>query len=463
VREAFKSFSDAATGRWAVSLPAFLLIIPFGALVGVERESAFNPDFPYSQQILIVAAGYFSSFIYIFLAQHLFLGDRKERKQPLWRCIFVWYSTGAVWGLMSTAYAHIAFEDKTGLLSRLPLPIFYSGTALALMAYYFGVIDKRRIQADALRKLELMLETDRDELHQNEILLRKDARSALESNMSKQLIELQALLTLPQNQRENLTLPLERLQEYSFELAKVVKQEIASLSGRTRVHEPSVNERDEGIPLWRGLFPKVLSVKISMLAIGFGAFVGQFPRNGIEGVTAGAVGTVILGLTLFGLARLAKGKTFGTFPLFIPFSYLTVFLVQALWTAIQSTVGFVLNDPYNPFYSGLKTVYGVFLASLISELITSTTDDLGDSRVRNAEINDQISQLSKNEKVLKRTLLEARYGKIQGKISGVVMAIRLLQSDAGSIERQSQLVLNAQKQLVQALEDIPGMGRTDES
>jgi hypothetical protein len=308
-----------------------------------------------------------------------------------------------------------------------------------------------------------MLATDRDELQQNQILLRKDARSALESNMSKQLIELQALLTLPQNQRENLTLPLERLQEHSFELAKVVKQEIASLSGKTRVYEPSVDESDDGIPLWRGIFPKVLSVKISMLAIGFGAFVGQFPRNGIEGVAAGAVGTVILGLALFGLARLAKGKTFGNFPLFIPFSYLTVFLVQVVWTSMQDTVGFELNDPYNPFYSGLKTVYGVFLASLISELITSTTDDLGDGRVRNGEINNQISQLSRNEKALKRTLLEARYGEIQGKISGVVMAIRLLQSDTGSIERQSQLVLDAQKQLVQALEDMSVLGLHSEN
>jgi hypothetical protein len=463
VREAFKSFSDAATGRWAVSLPAFLLIIPFGALVGVERESAFNPDFPYSDRILIVAAGYFSSFIYIFIAQYLLLGDRKERKQPLWRCIFVWYTTGAVWGLMSTAYARIAFEDKTYLFSRLPLPIFYSGTALALMAYYFGVIDKRRIQADALRKLELILATDRDELHHNEIALRKDARSALESNVSSQLIELQALLNLPQNQRESLTLPLERLQEHSVELANVVKQEIASLSGGRRLNGATVEESDEGIPLWRGLFPKVLSVRISMLAIGFGAFVGQFPRNGMEGVAAGGIGTVILGLALFGLARLAKGKRFGNFPLFIPFSYLTVFLVQVLWTSMQSTVGFDLNNPYNPFYSGLKTVYGVFLASLISELITSTTDDLGDSRVRNNEINDQISQLSRDQKALQNTLLEARYGEIQGKISGVVMAIRLLQSDSGSIERQSQLVLDAQKQLVQAIEDMSALGLNSEN
>ena len=462
MREAFKSFSDAATGRWAVSLPAFLLIIPFGALVGVERESAFNPDFPYSQQILIVAAGYFSSFIYIFIAQHLLLGDRKVRKQPLWRCIFVWYSAGAVWGLMSTIYARLAFEDQTGIAARLPLPVFYSGTALALMAYYFGVIDRRRIEAEALRKLELMLETDRDELHHNEIALRKEARIALESNINKQLIELQASLQSPQNLRGNLISPLARLQELSIELATVVKQEITSLSER-RVNEPSVNEDDEGIPLWRGLFPRVLSVRISMLAIGFGAFVGQFPRNGIEGVIAGEVGTAIIGLALFGLAKLAGGKRFGNFPLFIPFSYLTVFLVQVLWTAMQGPVGFVLNDPYNPFYSGLKTVYGVFLASLISELITSTTDNLGDTRVRNNEINDQISQLSRDQKALKRTLLEARYGEIQGKISGVVMAIRLLQSDAGTIERQSQLLLDAQKQLAQALEDISALGLKNEN
>lgn len=454
MREALKTFRDAATGRWAVSLPAYLLTIPFGALVGYEREDFFNPNLSNPDKVLIVAAGYFTAFIYIFTAQYLLLRDRKIRKQPLWRCVFVWTSTGAIWGLGSTYYARYIYGDVIPLVDRLRQPIIYSGATLALMAFYFGVIDKRRIEAHARRNLLSILSTDRDELHRRESNLKNEARSVLESNIGKQLMVLQDLLKLPSTESKSLAFSLERLQELSIELSEALSQEISSLSKRIKSGSVATSERSDDIPLWSGLFPRVLSVRISLLLIGLGAFLGQFPRNGVEGVFAGWLGVVPIGTALYALSRFAKGRSFATFPLFIPFSYMTVFLVQVLWTSLQSTVGLTLTDPYNPIYAGLKTAYGIFLASLISELITSTTRELEDTRILNSALIEQISELSINKKYLNKTLLEVRYGEIQGKISGVIMAVKLLQTDSSSIEDHPQLLVDARQLLGEALDGI---------
>ena len=463
MREALKTFREAATGRWAVSLPAYLLTIPFGTLVGFEREHFFNPNLTNTDKLLTVSAGYFSCFLYIFLVQYLLLRDRKVRRQPLWRCIFVWYSSGAVWGLGSTYYARFIYGDVIPLADRMRLPIFYSGTVLALMAFYFGVIDKRRIEAHARRNLLSMLETDRDELYESESTLRKEARGVLESNISKQLIVLQDLLKVPTSDSKDLATSLGNLQVLSDEMSDAVKVEISSLSKRIKQGNLNASEDNEGISLWSGLLPRVLSVRISLLLIGLGALIGQYPRNGVPGVIAGELGVVMIGIALYGLSRFAKGRSLANFPLFIPFSYLTVFLVQILWTSLQSTVGFELTEPYNPIYAGLKTLYGIFLASLISELIISTSKDLENTKTLNKALIGQISHLSSNQKHLNETLLEVRHGEIQGKIAGVIMAIQLLQSDGKSLDNHARLLEDAQYLLAQALEDISSIGLSNEN
>jgi hypothetical protein len=463
VRDALKYFRDAVTGRWAVSLPAYLLTIPFGAMVGFEREHFFNPNYSNTDKLLIVAAGYFSAFIYIFIAQYLLLGKRKIKPQPIWRCIFVWYSTGAIWGIGSTVYARYLYGDVIPLAERLRLPVIYSGSVMALSAFYFGIIDRHRIEADARRKLLSILSTDHEELHEREDSLRNETRETLEANIGKQLIILQELLNSHLANNKSLTSPLSRLRELSSDISKEIKLEIISLSQATKPNIAKPSTANESIPLWKGLFPKVLSVRISLLLIALGAFIGQFPRNGIEGVIAGELGVVLLGIALFTLARYAKDRSLADLPLFIPFSYLTVFTIQVVWTFIQGKVGFDLTEPYNPIYAGLKTVYGIFLASLISELISATSKDVDETRVLNNKVLEEISQRWKNKKALNGTLLEVRYGELQGKIAGVIMAIKLLQNDGESIELHSRLLADAQQLLREASDVITTIGATNEN
>ena len=142
-------FRYAATGRWAVSLRTYLLVFPFGYVVSTERELIYNPT-SLSRAALIALAGELVSFLYLFIAQNLFLGDRKNSLQPIWRCIFVWSSTGFVRGLCVAAYAHWAFGYDWLFLQRIPSATGYTTIGMALAATYFGTIERRRTEYQAL-------------------------------------------------------------------------------------------------------------------------------------------------------------------------------------------------------------------------------------------------------------------------------------------------------------------------
>jgi len=88
-------FKYAATGRWAVSIRTYLLIFPFGYLVSVERELLLN-QVSLSKAAGIALAGELASFLHLFLAQEIFLSRRREELQSVWRCFFVWITTGLV-------------------------------------------------------------------------------------------------------------------------------------------------------------------------------------------------------------------------------------------------------------------------------------------------------------------------------------------------------------------------------
>lgn len=88
----------------------------------------------------------------------------------MWKCFFVWSSTGAVRGLAVAAYANWAFGYEWELIRRVPAAIGYTTVVMALAALYFGSIDRRRTEFRALQTLGQVLSQE------EEVLLREDAR-----------------------------------------------------------------------------------------------------------------------------------------------------------------------------------------------------------------------------------------------------------------------------------------------
>ena len=96
---------------------------------------------------------------------------------------------------------------------------------------------------------------------------------------------------------------VEELSKVSEAISAAVKLESHKLSsaGLAQNRQKSF---DGEISIWSGLFPRIISVRITMLLMLAGGLFGQVPRNGLKGAIAIFIGVTFLSFVVIGLKYL---------------------------------------------------------------------------------------------------------------------------------------------------------------
>ncbi len=460
MRESLERFRVAATGRWAISIRTYMLAVPFAVLIGLERENVLNPG-NMTHSYAIVICGELASYLYIFIAQATLLRHRRERPQSLSLCIFVWFSTGTVKGLFFIIYAVWAYGYEPDFFIRVVPPTLFAGFSSALLAFYFGSIERRRIESKALGSLDELLSVDQGLMIAADAQARTEAISALKNSLVPQLDKLQRTVSeLAQSDsrnQENLT----SLARQSEELGDAVAFQAQAIA-RGRANSEKKRAKPDSISFFSGLFPQVISVRITILVVILGASTGQMTRNGPLGVASGVVGAAVLGVVVTGLRQYSKRLTGVKLRNLLIASYPIVFLTQAIYVANLSRIGFDLRDPYAPWYSGLKTIYGFYIASIIASLLVDTTQQFDNSRTESEVLRTELARLDRGQEALRQHIFTTRFGTIQGKISGVVMALQLssgTNSELKPSEKIQELLTGANQLLNDARLEIEALSK----
>jgi len=248
---------------------------------------------------------------------------------------------------------------------------------------------------------------------------------------------------------------LSKLHEQSLEINHALEVERESLLGPRKAKSQSTNNYQR-VSYWSAVIPKIISVRLTALFYSLGVISGQFQRNGIEGVLAGMLGLVPLMVVLLPLSQIIKRVQRGRFMLFA-FTFLSAFLVSYFYNIVQPLIGFNLDFPYEPWYSALKTTYGIYFASVIASLIVDVSGKHEKASSHGQATRESVDQLFLRSTALEKALYEGQYGALQGKISGVTMALHLIGSETmGRIapERKLELLGNANDLLGQSLDEI---------
>jgi hypothetical protein len=459
VKSALQKFRYAATGRWAVSIRTYLvLVFPFGFLTSIEREQLLN-GVGLTQAATIAFAGELVASLYLFLLQLFILGDRKTKLQPLSRCLFVWISTGFVRGGFTAIYAVWAFGYEAGLTIRLPAAVLYTAGAMAVTAFYFGTIERRRLETQALNSLGGILHEERSQLTDQEDEKRKRVLSVFEAQLLPQVVALrsgiQKLLAGRDADNEQ---GLHQLLTQSQEISKAINQQKLEYEGSSK---SNLDEYNAGlqIPYWSHVIPKIISIRLTLLVMILGSATGQFPRNGIKGIAAGIIGGIFVVSILLPISILIKKKpSLRTF--LMPFGFAAAFSVQYIFNLLQPTLGFNLNNPYAPWYSGLKSVYGVYVSSVIASLLVNTGREFDGANTKGLNLRDAIHLLSLRNEVIDQSLFDTRFGTLQGKIAGVTMALHLMETQSlGQISasRKRELLESANQLLGESMQAIESL------
>ena len=430
MRDGWDNFKLVATGRWSVSFIGFLITAPFGLLVSIERELTFNPDGDLYQAFLIACAGYFVTFLYVFTLQATILKRRVQKAAPIFICILIWYSAGTVLGISTAAYAKFAFATDWMIVERTVMPTMYVGAALALTAYFLGTIGRLREENRAFNNLESLLLNDSRGLTLSEDESFQNATTVYATLVRPEVKKISTVLyTLEDNVAySHLRSQVAKLQDQCQELKRIIDNRISLQLSKVSEPLDSWKLRDNQVSLFSEILPRRISVRISFIVIALGAVTGQFPKNGIPGVAAGLTGAVFIGFGLFVLSRLYKKAVVQSHALLRFFFYFLAFATQVLWTFLQPYVGFDLNDPYNPFYSGAKTIYGVYLASIIASLIVMNAEQKGIHFERNRRLMTEFERRTSEIEVSEERMLEIRYGTLLGKLGSVSLAMNLLET-----------------------------------
>lgn len=459
MNSALQRFKYAATGRWAVSIRTYLaLVFPFGFLTSIEREQLFHP-ISVSHAATIALGGELACALYLFVVQEALLGNRRVALQPLSRVIFVWVSAGLVRGFFTGCNAHWGYGYDYSFAQRIPSAALYTAFAMALTSYYFGYIDRKRVEVRALQSLEGVLVQEQSELSNIQAAKRDEALAVLDNQLLPQVNALRTgVERLVSSSSENGTLDQELIADL-YRQSRKLSLGLESQVGNYRLGSPEFPRVESGsrFTYWTGLLPKVVSIRITFLLMVLGSFSGQFARNGIEGAFAGLIGAVIVTAYLYPIAQALKKKSQGRIYLYIA-AYLGAFLVQGLYNVIQPSIGLNLSYPYQPWYSGLKTAYGVFVGSVIASLIVSVEGEFSGLRQMGKHLQKTVEELGIENQRIQESIAHSRFGTLQGKITGVTMALHLMNS-MGSIsqERRTELLAGANQLLADSLQDLENL------
>jgi hypothetical protein len=186
-------------------------------------------------------------------------------------------------------------------------------------------------------------------------------------------------------------------------------------------------------------------------------FSGQIVRNGPIGVASGLFGTALLVIVLLALRKTSIRLSGTNFVIAIIASYPIVFLTQFIYVSELLPVLFELPNPYLPWYSALKTIYGYYLASIVAGLLISNTEKLTASREVHDDLQSEIAALNQQQDLITQHILETRFGTIKGKIAGVTMALQLILNEDSSITAanlQSKMMTGALQLLTEAQKEV---------
>ena len=456
MKSAVQRFRYAATGRWAVSIRTYLaMVFPFGYLTSIEREQQLH-NISVSHAAGIALGGELVCALYLFIAQALLLGNRKNQLQPLWRVVFVWISAGLIRGVFTACNARWGSGYDFDFGQRVPAAAIYTALAMALTAFYFGTIDRRRIEGRALRTLEGVLEQEESQLTELQRQRRQQVQQVFEGQLLPQVGALRSgiekLLSAPAVDEGS----VQKLFVQSQGISQSLEKQAAELRDNP-LSKRTESQYSENFSYLAALLPKILSIRITFLLMLLGSFSGQFVRNGLKGALAGFVGAFVVIAYLLPISQALKRTTFNR-PLLYTLAYPGAFLVQGGYNLIQPQIGFVLSHPYQPWYSGLKTMYGVYVASIIATLVVSVEGSFSRHSESGLKLRNKISVLTSDNHSLEKNIAEAQYGTLQGKITGVTMALHLMSTmDSISQARKTELLVGANALLDESLREIESL------
>jgi hypothetical protein len=451
VRAQFQHFKLVATGRAAVSMPSMVLYLPISFIFALEREFALSPG-SLNDQIRIVLAGELTSFLFLHLSAVTLLRKRKNQGQNLYLCIFVWAMTGVIRGYFAEFYATSTLGYESHWDNRIILSAIFATLGLGLSAYTFGYIYEIEIKKSVLLSLNRFISADSKKLNSNQIAMKEEAIITLQQNLIPKVIQLQSVSSGIKRVESSaaLALSLQSLEEQAHRLAYQMRVNLDNLESIPNPRSSAVSRRFTSSRVLISFWPTKLSVKLSFLFLSTGGVIVQYGRNSVSGVMTALLSSVLSGIVLFVFDRMLKKPGIPNKRFLYVSAYIAVFAIQVFYASRLMPELFELSQSFSPWYSATKVTFAVFMASSFlsyieadSALLKEMSDEISNSR-------ESLKLKTGTNEILASINTTTNQGALQGKISGVILALNMILEDEelNKTGMDPALVINSATKLI---------------
>lgn len=458
MKQIVNNFILMSTGRWAVSLISISSCLPFILFFSLELETNLDIQ-SFSTQLMAASSGVMVALLFLFLCQSTFLSNRREEKQNFVTCLVIWFATGAIQGLVTDGYAYSVLKENSHTLNRVASSSLTTGLILGLTAYWFGIIDKIRTENIALRRLDDFLTIDRSQINSVQIESQDLTKSHLQHALLPKVTQIKELASELKDSAPSSasTKSLAEIENQAGILYADLDARLQQLNESDWEFEPNRVVQTRRIEFMTGIFPKEISVATSFLFLFCGAIISQSTRNGLKGALAGSISALLILFTLVSLRAVQSKLGLLQKTWFIPVTYSIIFLVQYTYGALVQGLLIELPNPYPALYSTLKTLSGVYLASLLTTLFNIQTKHYSTLTDENIRLRSNLKRLDESADQVHQLSTSALVGEVNGKISGAVMALNMLKTNTliGSMSHDiGEFLQDTKKLVVGALEEV---------
>ena len=423
------------TGRWSISFRAWMFLTPLSGLA-IAGNSLSYYKLSLNDTLLLILISTLSSSLISIIINFTLLKNRKKNNQPLLIVVIayllIWLSLVIPQSYFLINHINHPLNIGLSVFSQM-IPIL---TALFAFSFIFALnekifIDKSKIDyaLDQLQIIQKKANKDNSEQVQKAI-------SIVSNSIKQPLFELTKQIEVMKSDKS-------KLLKFSNELEKYSELIVRESSHEIYTNSESISKIDRNI--FRGntdsnrsfsWFFSNLSPIYTLVSIAAVTGISQMSINGFDGLIFVLAIELVISPVLFLGANLLKTNYFQKF-----WNNLILIFAILIACGIIVTISsfFLLNNlfvfTYELYPSGiaLRIVSIIFGGILVSSMVKTDVDNYQ----KIVETNDLLEReirllenLSKNNGVKIANLL---HGPVQGKIAGVVLALRIYASNDKAI------------------------------
>ena len=446
---------ERITGRWAASFKAWAYLSAIGSLGTISRTYTLL-DITHEQSILMALAVFIITSPIYFLLSSTLLRKRYTEQLSLARVfsfyIIFWLAVAAT-EIIITVYV---LNQTAYLGPQLFAPLFPDISGFMTSSYLLAEFDKNRQDISRLAFAQSTLTRTAHESRDQVIAERSELISAIQNSVFYQLDALKkqfSSIRVSSKQNEIQALA-SQLEEYSTNTIRSLSHEMAR---DTDSHKPIDRLSFIGsqkLKAFTAAVSPLISMRLSIFSLIIVGGFHELSLNGIRGIffqialTAPLVPILFVGKKLtrrYGDKELIKAS--GAFLLTIFLSgYIT--FITATWLDMNN---FHLRNEYSSAVFAARSLASVIATSMVVTIIEARRKTLSELVSMNEKLQVDLEWMDNRSRELKREIASILHGPLQGRIAGVAMALRLLDSDSESSESEKVKKLQEIEKLLSAV------------